>query len=396
MQDRRGLFLERLACGAIALLPLACWPGIEHPFVSPKLCLLAVADVTLAVRCLLPRPHPGRPAGASDWWWLLWLAAVAVSALAAPYVSMDALWLLVLPAPLAIALDRDLISSERLCRAVIVGSTCLCAIAVLQYAGADPLRWLGWVPEAFANPRMRVYGTLGNPDFVAAWCAGALPLVLAWRQPDRLSKLVYWVIAALHLGAMAATGSRVFLLAAPAAAVAMIARRAPVSRWWLAAAAVTAAILVWISPARPLGTTVDGRLYLTRVSWSGWCNIPLTGHGPGSFEVQFAQRQAAWLEAHPGQGTAFAGAVDHAHNDYLEMLIELGPVGMGAFLALAGALVWSARRVRDDVMSPFAWAGAASLAAVALVDFPFHRPAEWTLLWILLGTISQSRIARKD
>lgn len=396
MEDRRGLFLERLACGAIALLPLACWPGIEQPFVSPKLCLLAVADVALVLRCLLPLPHPGRPAGASDWWWLLWFAALAVSALAAPYVSMDKLWLVVLPAPLAFALDRGLISSERLCRAVIVGSTCLCAIAVLQYTGADPVRWLGWMPEAFANPRMRVYGTLGNPDFVAAWCAGTLPLVLAWRRPDRWPRVAWWVISALHFGAMAATGSRVFLVAASAAAATMLARRAAVSRWWLAAAAVTAAIVVWISPARPLATTIEGRLYLARVSWSGWRDIPLTGHGPGGFEAQFARRQAAWVEAHPGKGTAFAGAVDHAHNDYLEMLIELGPVGLGAFLALSGALVWSARRARGDAISPGAWAGAASLAAVALVDFPFHRPAEWTLFWILLGTISQSRIARKN
>jgi hypothetical protein len=32
-----------------------------------------------------------------------------------------------------------------------------------------------------------------------------------------------------------------------------------------------------------------------------------------------------------------------------------------------------------------ALAGAAALAAMACVDFPFHRPAEWALLWLLLG-----------
>ena len=47
---------------------------------------------------------------------------------------------------------------------------------LLQYGGLDPLRWLGWQAEIFVNPRMRVYGTLGNPDFVAAWLCATLPL----------------------------------------------------------------------------------------------------------------------------------------------------------------------------------------------------------------------------
>ncbi len=397
MRLRAAVAMEWLVCAAIALLPLACWPNLDHPFEGPKLCLLAVVAAALAARYLLARPKLDRPPDVSGWLWLVWLASVAVSALAAPYVSLEALLILTAPVPLAFALERGMISRERVCRAILAGSSAMCAIAVLQYAGADPLRWLGWSPETFSSPRMRVYGTLGNPDFVAAWCAGALPLAVMcagirrsefWRPA-----FAGWGVVALHLGAMLATGSRVFLLAIPVAITAMaVPRGAKLSRWWLAAAGVVLVAAVWCSPGRPLGVVFDGRLYLARVAWSGWRNIPVVGHGPGSFELQFAKQQTAWLRAHPGEGAAFAGAVDHAHNDYLEMLIELGPLGLGAFLALAGALAWRARHAPDDAVVLGAWGGVAALAAVALVDFPFHRPAEWGLLLTLLGAAGQSKI----
>ncbi|MCE5306250.1 MAG: O-antigen ligase family protein [Acidobacteriales bacterium] len=401
MRLRAAAAMEWLVYGSIALLPLACWPNLDHPFESPKLWLLAVVNVALVARYLLARPKLDRPSGTSDWLWLAWLAAIAVSALAAPYVSLGAMLLLAAPIALSFALERGMISRERVCRAILAGSSAMCAVAVLQYAGADPLRWLGWEPESFSSLRMRVYGTLGNPNFVAAWCAGVLPLAVTRaamrRSGGRRAAFVSWGVAALHLGAILATGSRVLLLAIPVAIAAMaVSRGAKLSRWWLAAAGLVLLAAVWLSPGRPLGVVLDGRLYLARVAWSGWRNIPVVGHGPGSFEVQLAKQQTAWLRAHPGEGTAFAGAVDHAHNDYLEMLIELGPLGLGTFVALAGVFIWRARRAPDDAVVLGALGGAAALAAVALADFPFHRPAEWTLLLTLLGVAGQSKISQSS
>ncbi len=74
--------------------------------------------------------------------------------------------------------------------------------------------------------------------------------------------------------------------------------------------------------------------------------------------------------------------VDHAHNDYVEFWVEYGPLGLAAFATLCGWLAWRARRSR----LPAAVAAAlGALLAVALVDFPFHRPAEWALFAILGG-----------
>jgi O-antigen ligase len=195
----------------------------------------------------------------------------------------------------------------------------------------------------------------------------------------------------LQIGAIAATRSRVFLIALPASAIVFILLRAPLARW-IAAAAATVAVLVFFSPARPLGVTIQGRLYPVRVTADYWRQIPLTGYGPGAFAPKFAEWQVSWLPRHGREDSArFAGIFDHAHNDYIEFWIEYGPVGFLAIWAMCGRLAygaWSRRKVGAPAWSADVCAGLAVLMAVATVDFPFHRPAEWALFWLLLGMIT--------
>ena len=370
----------------VFLLPLVCWPGLEHPFSTPKIWLLACLDLGLACSWLLgrenapPAPHTG------DWPLLAWLAAVGLSALLASYAALPALLLAVLPVPLWWAVRQGLLPADRVRLAVLGGSAAESAIVLLQYAHLDPLRALGWQPETFLNPRMRVYGTLGNPDFVAAWLSATLPLYAA---PAKRHPVLAWAAVGLQLAAILATGSRVFLLTLPVALAVLACRRMRLERWWLAGLPVAAALL-WFSPARPLGVTVEGRLYFAQVAAGHWRQVPLTGFGPGSFGLQFARWQVEWLSRHGP--SRFAGELDHAHNDYLELFVEYGPVGFGAFLLLCGWLMREAWRKGALAAHGGIWAALASLLAVACVDFPFHRPAEWGLYWLLLGMLARGKI----
>ncbi len=313
------------------------------------------------------------------WPWLAWLAALALSAAAAPYVSIEALLLALLP----VALYASPLPPERIGRALLAGSTIESGIAVLQYCRLDPLRLLGWIPEVFPNPRMRVYGTLGNPDFVAAFLCATLPLYAGVKTKAYLAAGL-----TLQVAAILATGSRVSLLALPAAAAVLALRGVKARKWWLAGVPA-AAVLLWLSPARPLGVTIEGRVHLTRVTTAHWSEIPLIGHGPGAFPLQFARWQVEWLRDPRNRENAreFAGPVDHAHNDYIEMWVDYGPAGLCAFLVLCG---WLMARAWRDPVSPWragAWSGLAGLLAIACVDFPFHRPAEWGLFWLLFGML---------
>ncbi len=365
---------------SLALLPLACWPGLDRPFSLPKLWIIAAAGLLVVVQQRVDRP-PGRVI--PGWAWLSWLAAVSLSAATAPIVVPAAFLLAVLPLPLSLLTERATHAGRPRCdvpgvaEALCIGSAAVSVVAVLQYAGHDPFAWFGWHPEAFASSRMRVYATLGNPDFVAAWLSATLPL--AARMPARWRP----VLVPLQLAAIVATGSRVALVALPVAAVTMLAWAGrPDRRWCLAALAAVALALVLIgmSPARPLGTTVRGRLYLVRVTASHLLEVPAAGYGPGAFEAKFAGWQDEWLRGHAADAR-FAGVVDHAHNDYLEFWVEYGPLGFCVFLFLCARLLVHAWH-HDNPAAPGALA---ALLAIACVDFPFHRPAEWALFAVLAG-----------
>jgi putative inorganic carbon (HCO3(-)) transporter len=353
-----------LFAAGVFLLPLVCWPDLEHPFSTPKMWLLGCLDAGLAVRYLLARRRPA----AGDWPWLVWLGSLGLTALVAPYVSLEALLLMLLPVPLIWAVRGT-------GRALVLGSVVESAIVVLQYLQLDPLQWLGWHPEIFAASRMRVYGTLGNPDFVAAWLCATLPLYAGMRGRK------YALAAMLQLAAIFATGSRMFVLTLPVAAAVLALRSARLRKWWVVGLPVAAALLL-VSPTRSLSVTVEGRLHLVRVAASHWRDIPVLGYGPGSFGARFAEWRAG------AAATRFDGAVDHAHNDYVEFWVEYGPIGLCAFLALCGWLMARAWRLRAPGTAG-AWAAAASLLAIALVDFPFHRPAEWGLYWLVLGILGK-------
>lgn len=121
----------------------------------------------------------------------------------------------------------------------------------------------------------------------------------------------------------------------------------------------------------------------------------LTGSGLGSFaDVHARYRSAA---------TAF---FDHAHNEYLELLIEAGAIGLGLLVLLAALhfthslLVIQRRRNRDRSATAFAALMALACTAVhATTEFHLHIPAIAATLTVMLAMVAacplQSRSRRR-
>ena len=89
--------------------------------------------------------------------------------------------------------------------------------------------------------------------------------------------------------------------------------------------------------------------------------------------------------------------VVHAHDDYLEIALELGVAGiilMLAFLAWWAAAVWRAWRSAEG--GPFARAAAIASAAVlvhSLVDFPLRTAGIAVCFALCLAFLADSRAA---
>lgn len=96
---------------------------------------------------------------------------------------------------------------------------------------------------------------------------------------------------------------------------------------------------------------------------------PATGIGAGNYDVAFADARARFSSRNPDSplveiNEGFLAV--RAHNEYLQILAELGIVGLALFLSFAAALLWAAIRALRRARSPLAPGAIASLAVFAI------------------------------
>jgi O-antigen ligase len=100
-----------------------------------------------------------------------------------------------------------------------------------------------------------------------------------------------------------------------------------------------------------------------------WRMHPLTGVGAGGYSSAYPQARAAFSARRPDSrlvdiNEQYLNA--GAHNEYLQILSELGVVGLALFMVFCAALVWAAWRALRSASSPLVPAAVASLATFAI------------------------------
>jgi O-antigen ligase len=145
--------------------------------------------------------------------------------------------------------------------------------------------------------------------------------------------------------------------------------------------------------ARDRITTVQGGSGRSDIWTVGWRMVedkPVTGVGSGNFNVSSIH----YLLVQPGAIERDEFIVDHpkvAHNSYLQVLAELGAVGLTMFLLIIGfafhcalkAARWFGR-VGDTDMEIVARASVVALVGILAADF-FITEQYGKQLWLLLG-----------
>jgi O-antigen ligase len=377
------------------------WPGLERPFSTPKLALLVTGVGACAVLGSAARQRftSRAPAVASlGAVVVLWLTPWAIASLVGEFASLEALALGVFGALWALVLCHLVYDKGALAAAQVLGTTGVALVTLLQAGGIDPVRAAGWVPAvAGASPRLALYGTLGNPNFVAALMSGTVPLT-AWlvaTMPAGRRRWLAGAALACQVLALAATGSRGGALGLTVGALVWAAFNPGRRSSALALAGIAiGGLLLAVSPARPLGETFRGRVYIWNVAWEHAWEHPLVGHGPGAFEVLYpAWERDVRQRAGTGEGPAqFAGPQQHAHNDYLEALVERGLPGTVSLAAVVCIALVAGWRGRERGPAAAGAAGVAAVAAVALVDFPLSRPAEAALFWTVVCVATRGHL----
>jgi len=373
---------------------LVVWPWAASPFSGPKWVLTSAGAAALCVGVLVRRPRKPGPVALAA---LATLAAALLSWLFAPGATAG--WTL---GGMVLVAAATLLGPPLPWRAVGAAGGLAAAVVLLQALGLDP--FARFVPEAEGR-RLGLYGTLGNPDFVASVLGVTAPLTLVaalrarrgWTRPALLSV----AIQVLALGLLRSFATVLALGAA--AAVAVLFPGSGRERRWLALA-LGAALVVAALPlaGRSPGSVLRGRWYLVSTAAPHVADAPWLGQGPGTvvrhwpaWELERWRSRCgvdpACVAAHPE--ARFTGVQDHLHDDWLETLLDAGIVGLVALLTLFGTAFAAALRARSLEGLGVA-CGLAALAARATVDFPLQRPADLVLLAVLCG--AASGLGRRD
>ncbi len=270
---------------------------------------------------------------------------------------------------LAVAAEvvRERSGPEWLSGAVVFGGVAQALLALAQFA------W-GTVPRAT--------GTFFNPNHLAMALSMTGALLLAAQPASRSLKVGVWITIAAVGAALIITGSRGGILAA-------LVGWGLVGwyRWRGRAIAVAATIVLGLAVVpNPLADrwrnvhAQDPFAYTRLRIWQSAIeravDHPL-GVGLNLFR-QSSQRYAFPIE---GEVARYGRRAESAHNDYLQILAELGPLGLALALWGVAVLAASGRRAlhetRFEESRPLRLGAAGTLtalAAQALVDSPLHVP----------------------
>jgi O-antigen ligase len=223
-----------------------------------------------------------------------------------------------------------------------------------------------WAVYEAAIGQARPFASFGNPIFLGTALASALPVSLARSYESSRRRALWAAAAALQGAALLLTHSRaaVFGLLAGLALWALARLRGRRLAAALGAAAGLAAAAAW---------AFHGREWTHALIWrdalSLWRAHPLLGCGLGRFHLEFPAFASEALKARWPEGRVI---INFAHNEYLQTLVETGPLGLAVLTAIPIA-AWLMLRL-DDGTEGGLDRGAAAAGALALFASAFVSP----------------------
>ncbi len=138
-------------------------------------------------------------------------------------------------------------------------------------------------------------------------------------------------------------------------------------------------------------SSVVSRTFARQATWDMAKDNLVTGSGAGSFRHYFPHYQRNYPEIYNIPGNPKARfRWEYAHNDYVQLLAELGLIGAGIVFAMlaVGVTHLIRQRVWSKPHLVFMVLALAITAAHAWVDFQFHNPAIlvlWCASAVLIG-----------
>lgn len=399
----------------VAIIAWAATTRFHEPLALParQLLLIAAAVVAVVIVQLLPVPASlwatgPRAALASS---LRLLGAGSAMPLSlAPFATVSALFALIpaiamFCATVALGAHRPRLLASALFSGALLGIL----LGALQVASPDPAQ-SAWYLYPDTNLGSAV-GFFANSNHMATLLVTCLPFLAALLAAGRGARLQHYsglvgmvaggvivVVVGIALNqSMAGYG-----LALPVAAASVLIVLPPGSRGRRLIAALSAGLLIAVVVAlqtSSIGSAAIGEQAATSVQ-SRQEIFATSARAIGDF-MPFGSGLGTFAKVYPMYERIERVSptyVVHAHNDYVELALEMGLFGIviaGAFLIWWGAAVWRVWRTAEA--GPFARAASVASAAIlahSLVDFPLRTAAISAVFAMCMALLAGHRVAR--
>ena len=240
-----------------------------------------------------------------------------------------------------------------LVKASLLSSAVVAAWGLLEHFGVDANYWV-------QDVRSRVFSTLGQPNWLAAYLAMIFPWILYYylHAQARWEKIGLYVLAILNFTVFIFTYSRGgnFGLAAAVVIFAILLGDKLIRTNWKRLAVLTVScaavtilfatpltqILFGSTPHREIGTLEAGDETgnIRLIVWDGALQVfyhhPVLGTGVETFGESFYQFRPLQMNYNAEWNFLF----NKAHNEYLNFLATTGALGLLSYLLLLGSFYW--------------------------------------------------------
>ena len=230
----------------------------------------------------------------------------------------------------------------------------------------------------------KITGSFDNPaGFSACLCAG-LPFTafLLSKDNKRYIRLMGWIMGIIIVVAIVLSYSRAGIISLAAVCTVFLYQKLlhkPILKFSLLAGLVALILgCYWMKK-----DSADGRLLI----WQSCINMvkdsPWIGHGLGSFEAHYMDYQAEYFRIH-GQQNRYAMLADnvkHPFNEYMEILLNFGIIGLVILFAFIFLLIYC-YKLNPAIEKRIAVCVLISIGTFSLFSYPFTYPFTWIITFL--------------
>lgn len=281
---------------------------------------------------------------------------------------------------------------------------------IIQYYGIDP----------YLKDLHRLTSTIGQKNWISNYLAMIFPIGFSYFLLEQIkkNKIIYFVLLAVLYTTLMICQSRGIWISISLTLIFgiyiiirfKIFRIFHRNKKWLFLLLITfLAITIIYStdnplnksaitvPLRALSTfdeqdpSVNTRLLMWKTTFEMIKEKPLLGSGIGTFKMNYLDYQAEFLKDNPYY-VKYSGKAGEAHNEYLQILAELGIIGLGLFLLIFYFFYKTIidfynnnKNVKEKIITLGLVMGIICFLIHSLFTFPLHVPALGVTFFVLLG-----------